>query len=1155
MKFVVATLVLLFFFTLPVNAQVTGGSITGTVTGESGAALPDVRISVKDVSTALARTSTTNTVGLYSVPNLSPGNFEMTVSASGFTTQEWTGISVTAGVERVLNIVMRVGDPQQVVRVVAPPALVSEPCPAVCGSANASTVRDTPLNGRDWAALATLQAGVSSVQNGSATGGGNTDRGFGAAVSISGSRPDQNSYRLDGISINDYANGAPGSVLGDNLGIDAVEQVSVLGSNYPAEYGRTSGGVINVVTRSGKDAFHGSLYEFLRNSALDARNFFDGPVIPPFKRNQFGGSGGLPIKKGNTYIFGDYEGLRQSLGVTTVNTVPSRAVLGIGTGPGGGPGPSTFCSIPQTAQQLPPDGCAPTQLPASGPGAAPNPDPTTHIDKSILQFLAGNFFPLPNGAPVGNGDTGIFTFAAQEITSENYFTVRLDHKFSDRDSLYGTYMRDNSKTVQPGTFGELFSDIFSGRQAVALHEQHSFSNNLQNDARIGFSRAVGIIGQVSEVLNSNMNDSAFAFVPGGFAGDIQSIPGVTNFLGAPTAQGLLPSSRSAFWNSFQGGDDAILTHGRHVLNFGGEVERMQDNQISAGNVNGLFRFDSLTQFLTNQPSLFSGIATPLPTDSGLRETRFGAYVQDDIRLQKTLTLNAGFRYEMLTVPTESHGRTSVLRNLTDASPSVGTPLFQNPTLRNFEPRVGFAWNPRGGKTLLRGGFGIFDVLPLPYEFTLTFQRVLPFVQQIVGENLPAGSFPTAAFNQLVSESTSGTAYHPESNPKRNYVMQWNLSVARELSSTLALTVGYVGSRGVHQPYRVDNIDMVLPTPTSAGYLWPCGPTGPPLNLACGVGFLPTGTPLNPAPSLALNPNFGRINATLWQANSFYDAMQVDLAKRVSHGFTFHGAYTFGKSIDTLSATEANDAFPNGLFNQLFFDPHTTRGLSDFNVTQDFVLSFTWEIPGPRNGSKLPEWAFGGWQVGGLYKASTGQPFTPILGGDPLGMKLDETGELPSRLAGCHLINPNFKKTAGGPIYINPNCFTLPQAPPAIAAGCQPFGIRAPGTNGPSDPGSAGIAGTCANLRGNLGRNAVIGPGLSKLDLSVFKNNPVKRISETFNAQFRAEIFNILNRANFSSPTDNLAVFDQNGQSIPSAGLLTSTQTTSRQIQFALKLIW
>jgi carboxypeptidase family protein/TonB-dependent receptor-like protein len=1119
MKFVVATLVLLFIFCLPANAQVAGGSIAGTVTAESGASMPDVRISVKDLSTGLTRTAATNTAGLYSVSDLPPGNFEMTVSASGFTTQEWTSISVTAGVERVLNVIMRAGDPQQVVRVVAPPALVSEPCPAVCGSASASTVRDTPLNGRDWAALATLQAGVSSVQNGSATGGGNADRGFGAAVSVSGSRPDQNSYRLDGISINDYANGAPGSVLGDNLGIDAVEQVSVLGSNYPAGYGRTSGGVINVVTRSGKDAFHGSLYEFLRNSALDARNFFDGPVIPPFKRNQFGGSGGLPIQKDRTFIFGDYEGLRQSLGVTTVDRVPSVAARNgqLSTG-------------------------------------------AVSVDPAVASFLAA-FYPLPNGQLSQNGDTGIFSFAAQEVTTENYFTIRFDHKFSDSDSFYATYMRDASKTVQPGTFGELFSDVISSRQVATLHEQHIFSTNFLNVAQVGFNRAVAIIGQVTSVLNSNMSDPTFAFVPGGFAGRIESIPGVTDFQGAPTAQNLLPSARSVFWNSFQADDDAVLTHGRHTLQFGGEVERMQDNILSTGNVNGAFRFDSLAQFLTNQPARFAGnVSVDLP-EIGIRETRIGAYLQDDIRLKKTLTLNAGVRYEMLTVPTESHGLTAVLRNLNDKIPVCGVanagcngigPLFANSTLRNFEPRLGFAWNPQGGKTLLRGGFGIFDVLPLPYEFSLTFERAIPFVHTIVGVDLPAGSFPTSAYQQLSGETTAGSAYYADPTPKRNYVMQWNLSVARELSSTLALTVGYVGSRGVHQPYRMDNIDMVLPTLTPVGYLWPDPNTAPlatvtPATCADGSAPTPSGCPWP-----KINSNFGRIGGTLWQANSFYHAMQVDVAKRVSHGVQFHGAYTFGKSIDTLSATEADDAFPNGLFNQLFFNQRTSRGLSDFNVAHTAVVSFTWELPGPRTNSKFLGWTLGGWQLGGLYKVSTGQPFTPILGGDPLGTRLDETGELPNIVAGCNPVDPNFKKNPAGPIYINPSCFTLPtvsQTSP-LASQCADF------------PGAPHIqpalpAGTqyCANLRGNLGRNAVIGPGVSKLDFSVFKNNHIKRISESFNAQFRAEVFNILNRANFGSPTDNLAMFDESGQGIQSAGLLTSTQTTSRQVQFALKLIW
>jgi Carboxypeptidase regulatory-like domain len=1094
-----AILLFWLFFSRAAHAQAVGGAITGTVTAESGAVMPDVQISIKDVSTGLARTSATNASGLYSVPGLSAGSYEMTLSAPGFTTQLWTEISVTAGVERVLNVVMHAGNPKQTVRVTAPPAMVNEPCPAVCGSANTSTVQNTPLNGRDWAALATLQAGVTGVQNGSATGGGNMDRGFGAAVSISGSRPDQNSYRLDGISINDYANGAPGSVLGDNLGIDAVEQVSVLGSNYPAEYGRTSGGVINVATRSGKNTFHGSVYEFLRNSALDARNFFDPAVIPPFKRNQFGGSAGLPIKKDRTFIFGDYEGLRQSLGVTTVDTVPSNSARN---------GTLSFADSSQF-----PSYCAATSATQC----------QVMVDPAVTRFLQA-FYPLPTDAVPPGSNTGVFRFAAQEVTTENYFTVRLDHKLSDRDSLYGTYMRDASKTVQPGTFGELFSDIVSSRQVATLHAQHIFSPNFLNSAQIGFSRAVGIIGQVDRVLNPFMSDPSYAFVPGGFAGDIHSIPGVTSFLGAPTAEGSVPSSRALYWNSFQAGDDAVLIHGRHALTFGAEVERMQDNEISASNVNGLFRFDSLAQFLTNQPSLFSGTGDPLPLDIGLRETLFGAYVQDDFRAQKNLTLNAGLRYEMLTVPTESHGLTSVLRNPADPLPVCGVsmagcagtgPLFSNPTLRNFEPRLGFAWNPRGGKTLFRGGFGIFDVLPLPYEFTLTFQRAFPMVRTIVGVNPAAGSFPTGAYQQFINQSNTNLAYYAQPNPKRNYVMQWNLSVARELTSTLALTVGYVGSRGVHQPYRVDNIDMILPTLTSAGYLWPVAGT-------------------------RLNPNFGRVDATLWQANSFYDAMQVDVAKRVSHGFTFHGAYTWGKSIDTLSATEADDAFPNGLFNQLFFDQSTTRGLSDFNVAQNFVLSFTWEIPGPRNGSMLPQWAFGGWQVGGLYKASTGQPFTPILGGDPLGTGLDETGEVPSYIAGCNPVDRNFRKNVNGPIYINPSCFSLPQATPGIASQCLTF---------------AGIPGTCANLRGNLGRNVVIGPGLSKLDFSVFKNNYVKRISENFNAQFRAEIFNIFNRANFGSPTDNLAVFDQNGVPVQTAGLLTSTQTTSRQIQFALKLIW
>src|ERR1700682_1798261 len=555
----------------PVKAQVAGGSITGTVRSESGAAMPGVRISVTDVASSVTRTVTTNTDGFYNVADLPPGIYEMSVSNPGFVTQVVTTITVATGAERVLNVALQSGNPEQVVRTAAPPSQVSSASSTVGGTVGASTVRDTPINGRDWAQLATLQAGVTGVQNGSATGGGNTDRGFGAAVSISGSRPDQNSYRLDGISINDYANGAPGSVLGDNLGIDAVEQVSVLGSNYPADYGRTSGGVINVVTRTGKNAFHGSLYEFLRNSALDARNFFDGPVIPAFKRNQFGGSAGAPIRKDRTFIFGDYEGLRQSLGVTTVDTVPSAASRS---------GQLSKC-------QGQPSPC------------------TVSVDPNVARFLDA-FYPKPTEQLPGAVDIGIYKFAAQEVPTENYFTVRLDHKFSQKDAFSGTYMRDNSHTVQPGTFDELTSTVVSAREVATLHEQHLFSPDLLNSAGFAFSRAVGIIGRVASVLNPLMNDPSFAFEPGGFVGSVEGVPGLTNFLGAPLPNGFIPSSKSLAWNSFQGSDEVYLTRGIHALKFGVMVERMQDNQLTSSNANGSYRFNSLQSFLTNVPQSFAG---------------------------------------------------------------------------------------------------------------------------------------------------------------------------------------------------------------------------------------------------------------------------------------------------------------------------------------------------------------------------------------------------------------------------------------------------------------------------------------------------------------------------------------------------------------------
>jgi hypothetical protein len=1050
---VLACLVALAHFAcVRARGQAATGTLSGSVSAVSGTAVANAQVVLRNAATDASRTITTDAAGFYSFPNLEPGTYEMTIQAPGFTTQMRTNIVVAVNANVVGNVVMQPGDPKRVM-LEAFSGSAENQASVVSGNVSASTVRDSPLNGRDWTQLAALEAGVTGIQ----TGGIQAQRGFGAAISVSGARPDQNNYRLDGISINDYSNGAPGSVLGSNLGVDAVEQFSVLGSNYPSGYGRTSGGVINAVTRSGTNALHGDLYEFLRNSALDARNFFDGR-IPPFKRNQFGASAGGPVQKGRTFFFADYEGLRQSLGVTQVDTVPSAA--------------------------------ARKGLLSTGP---------VQVDSQVARFLDA-FYPLPNGTALGNGDTGIFTFADQQVTTENYFTAKMDHKFSERDSLSGTYLRDNSEQIQPDAFDFLLSNVVSRRQLVTLLGQHIFGPRLLNAVRIGFNRAVADVGGVSRIINSHLTDPSFGFVPGQYVGWIKGVPGLTDFPGGTNAAipNALSNSQTYTWNSFQWADDIFFTKGVHALQFGVLVERMQDNLLSTLYVDGGFKFASLADFLTNHPRNFEGVvARPIPV-VGLRETLFGAYAQDDIRVRRGLNISLGLRYEMSTVPTEAHNRISNLRNLTDPQPYVGSPFFLNPTLRNFEPRLGFAWSPfTGDKTIVRAGFGIFDVLPLPYEFTLTIPNAAPFAAQIFAETLPPGSFPVGAYRQFSTSGAVSRAGYTEHAPKRNYVMQWNFNLERQFAGGLTATLGYVGSHGVHEPFRQDNFDMVLPTLTAAGYLFP-----------------------SPDTSTTLNPNFGRIAGALWQAGSSYQALQAVLSKSLSHGIQVHGAYTWGKSIDTLSATLADDAFPNGNLNPLFFNQHTTRGLSDFNVGQNFVANLTWEAPTPKMVSRFTAWALGGWQLGGIYKASTGQPFTPLLGGDPLGTKLDETAEPPDQLVGprCQTLsnpgNPNH--------YIKAQCLGFPNP---------------------------------ANRYGNLGRNTVIGPGLSNLDLSVFKNNLIRRISESFNAQFRAEFFNVFNRANFSSPTDNRVVFDQTGNRISSAGLITSTQTPSRQIQFAVKLIW
>lgn len=1070
------TLCVGMFHSASLCAQVVGGSISGTISDNSGAVIPNASVLMKNVATGVSTAVESNSQGLYSAPNLLPGTYEQTVSATGFQTIVRTGIILTVGAQTILNNSMKVGmASEKVVVTEIAPDLQAESS-TISSVIDSKTIVQLPLNGRSWTDLATLQPGVSTIRTmASVSSTDRLGRGLGVELSITGGRPQQNNYLLDGISINDYTNQAPGSILGGNLGADAIAEFNVLTTNYSTEYGRTSGGIISAITRSGTNQIHGSAYEFVRNSALDARNYFDTATIPPFTRNQFGASAGGPIRKDKTFIFGDYEGLRQSLGLSMVDNVPSAAARAGNLSTG-----------------------------------------TVTVDPQVLPFLG--FYPLPNGQV--SGDTGIYSFAGSAVTTENYFTTRLDNKFSDKDSLAGTYMYDNALSHQNDEFNNKLIFSQTKRQLVTLEEDHIFGSAVVNSFRLGYHRDYAASPSSSKALNPLAADLSLGFTPGDTAGFI-GVPGLTFFSG-----GLSTQTPATFaWNSWQAYDNVFFTRGINSLKIGANVERIYDNQFVPSQAGGDFEFNSLSDFLTNNPFSLIADAPGGLSPRRVRETLFGTYFQDDIRLRRNLTVNAGLRYEIATVPTEINGKLAGLLHPTDPTVVLRKHLFANPSLRDFEPRVGFSYDPfSNGRNAIRAGFGMFDVQILPANLRHSLTGTVPFYASANGAgNLPQGSFPSQAFQLLSAAPNTERAAYIDPNPPRNYVMQWNLNIQHEISSNLTAMIAYVGSRGVHNLLQTDDSSIVLPIAhTPEGFLWPIPGTG-----------------------TILNPNFGRVPFSIWASDSNYHALQVQVKQRTSHGLEGQISYTYGRSIDTSSGSTDGDQFLNGLSSLYFFSSKLRRGPSDFNQKHNVVLDYTWDIPGPQGHSALVNWVANGYELGGILQASSGTPFTTIISPDPLGVGNTDPLDFPDIIHHCNPIH-------GGLNYLNLNCFALPVATADIASQCQPFGFVAPGSG---SPGSPGIPGTCANLLGNGGRNGLVGPGFADLDMSLFKNNRIKRISEQFNIQFRAEIFNILNHTNFNPPTSNNAIFDGGGNPVQFAGQLNATANTSRQIQFAVKVIF
>ena len=1089
--FCVFTLSATLWMCLPAAGQVSTGTLQGSVQDPSGAAIHGANVTVTNAETGVVTTAHSNHAGLFTVPNLQAGTYRVEVTSSGFASQVAPDVTLDVGEVQAVNFSLKVGSSSEMVVVTSAAPEVELVSSTTMPVVDGKTIVELPLNGRDWASLAALEPGVAAVRTQSAVSISNqrANRGVGNQLTVSGARPQMNNYRVDGISINDYSNGGPGGVIGSNLGVDAIQEFSVVTGEATADYGKTAGGIINAVTRTAGNKIHGDVYEFFRNSALDTRNPFDPPnKVSPLRRNQFGASAGGPLKRDRTFVFGDYEGLRWFNSSNVSSTVPSNdARNGI------------MC------------------VAAGGNSCASH--TTVKIDPAVAPYIP--LFPLPNNAAApalgqGTSDTGQFLFADPFNTKENYFTIRFDHKLGSKDQLWATYFWDSGSYTGPDPFNEKVTGNIAKRQMASVSESHAFTPALLNNVHIGYSRVVSDAPTTLNALDPALADPSLGFVPTLPVGLI-NVGGLTFFTGGLHAVGEF----IFHYNSYQAYDDFYWTKGRHAMKFGFAFEALENNQLGTANPNGQFTFNNWVGFLQNQATGFNAPfnGTNIPKD--LRQQVYAGYATDDFHVTRRLTVNAGLRYELTTVPTETRGRLSNLPTLTAATPNLGSRYFQNSTERDFEPRIGFTLSPfADGMTAVHGGFGIYTALPLNYLYEGLSVFAAPFFESgsISSSAALLGTFPKNAYPQL-TPATFRYSYTPQ-NPSLSYMEQYGLNVQHEFPGAITATVGYAGSHGVHLPYRVDDINTVQPiAEVSPGvYEFPSLKN----NIVAATA--------NPR----INTNVGQISAMLPIGMSNYNALQVGVNKRLSHHYQFQLSYTWQKSMDDGSSSTFGDTFANSVSSLPYFAKDVRYAVSDFNVGQVFVLSYLVLLPevkklGPAG------WALDSWQWGGIFTATTGMPVSPLISGDPMGLRSSDAFGFPNRVPGCNPVNKQNKTH-----FLNPACFTYPTE----TAAYNPF-------------------------LGNSGRNSVEGPGLQDLDMSLTKNNPIKRFGDQFNIQFRAEMFNILNRSNYANPlkaatqmfsaapapsagTPNPAL---NGAAIASAGALTLTSTSSRQTQFALKVIF
>jgi hypothetical protein len=1051
---------------LPLPAQVSA-VLSGRVTDATGAVVSGATVTAMNEETGMARVAVTNQEGLYELLALPVGHYQVSAKKMDFAEQLRTGIVLVVGQEATVDFILKVGQVTEQVKVEESTVLVNATTQDISGLVGEKEVKALPLNGRSFDLLLALNPGIVNFTWEKTGGIGVSNSTAGNNFSVSGNRPQQNLFLLNGVEFTGAAenNMQPGGPSQNLIGVEAVREFNVLRDSYGAEYGKRPGAQVTIVTQSGTNQFHGSVYEFLRNNALDAPNYFDQGSAPPFQRNQFGAAVGGLIQKDKTFFFANFEGFVQSLHQTSVAFVPDLA--------------SRAAAVP-----------------------------------SVRPLL--NLWPTPPAdAPDFNGIAQVFSSPLQTIR-EYFGNARVDHVFSPKDTFSAVYTIDNGNDFTPTTINPYSTDILSlQEQVLSLEWTHVFSPTLLNVARFGFSRAGYFF------TGEPTPGTPAANVPGFLLGKpVGAVVAGGSAASNPAAQiGLAGSNNGSNLhmarNLFTYEDRVGWTKGKHQFDFGVWLQQFQSNEIIALSQYGQATFTSLQTFLQGVTSSF--LYDPAPTKMNWRSLFGALYAQDTIRLSPRWTVTLGFRGEFSTGWNEAHCRAAnytFTNGVISNQPRVACGAFTTNNAKFLpQPRVGVAWNIYPGKTVIRAGFGMYnelqDALGYRMDQNAPFNPVYSIASLPVSQLPINPSAPVPAKALLVPGGVQPYLKMPT-------LISYTLGIEQQLTSNTTLTLRYVGSHGYHEIVGVD-ANTPYPTicpasPCPATYLrsFPVGLAGTPVP--AGAFYIPVGRPRQ-------NPTLANTWTWFSWGDSLYNALELDVNRRFSNGLSFRGAYTWSKALDdgdSVNQTTAGNA-PGLISNP--FDIRADWGPATYDVRNVGVISVVYELPFGRgkpyvsNLNGLGNTLVSGWSLDSILTAMNGFPFTAQLSYNP-----SNNGD--TRNPVRPFANPNFTGNAisGTPTqWFNPSFFLQP--PPN------------------------------SGFWGNATRNNLVGPGLVLWDFSAIKDTQLR---ERLTLQFRAEIFNLLNRANFNTP--NLIVFTPSGLS-GTAGAITSTSTTARQVQFGLKLMW